>query len=237
MKLTTEFKNKADRYLSGNMSENEVDQFWAELIEDGEKLNYVKNMKHLRHLAATDDPVFGTKSNTPNIVPLWRRPVTYAAAAAIALLFTILALFQLDAPPQDLPQAMSTVALDINRTGTDADQEALRTAYDLFNSGKPDQAITILQSELDEAQNSKVRLELAKMYYNLDKFSKAETHFSSILNSEAPFVIQDEAIWLLAHVYMKQGEWQRAEKQLNKAIAHDGAYSRAAKTYLRKLNP
>ena len=43
-------EEKIDRYVNGQLSQEEVDELWAELIQDGYHLDYLKTVANLKEV-------------------------------------------------------------------------------------------------------------------------------------------------------------------------------------------
>ncbi len=234
-----EIKGRIDKYINGKLSEDEIDELWAELIQDGYHLDYLKSAANLREVLLEE------RERGQNVKT--RQFWSYAAAAVLALTIGVLSVFYI---PQfnsgHTVQPIENIELDYYRsaegvTGNIDDHRVIREAITLANRGKFEQAITLLREELDKAENpkwaSELNINLGSLFYNEGLFNKSVVHFKRVLDrkKQLDMLTVEKAYWYLGNAYFQLDQMEMAEANIKKAYELNGAYRRVAESYLNAL--
>jgi len=235
-----ELEAKIDRYVNGKLSASEVDELWAELIQDDYHLDYLKSVANLK--AVVERKRSEKKENQQ------KRYWYYAAAAVVALLIAVLGVINLSTNGDGISvEPVSTVELDYYRSGNgtiDSNNESkiIRSAISLANTGEVDKAISLLDTELSKAQNpewiAKLSLNLGSLYYNQANYSKAIELYQQVITNKDHIdkLMLEKAYWYTGNAYFHMDDLAEARTYIEKAYDINGAYRRVSKSYLNALS-
>lgn len=233
-------EDKIDRYVNGQLSQEEIDELWAELIQDGYHLEYLKTVANLKEAVR--------KRKEKQKAQRMRRYWSYAAAAVLALTIGILSIFNLSQPDSGLTVSpIDSIELDYYRSaeGTvdnNADNRIIRDAITLANSGKFDQATALLNDELGKAENpqwiSELNLNLGSLHYNEGYYEQSIGYFKEVVDRESSINVltAEKAYWYIGNAYFQLDELDQAKQHIEKAYALNGAYRRVAQSYLNAFS-
>lgn len=238
-----QIEERIDQYLNGQLSPDEIDDLWVELIQDDNYLQYMQTSADLRELARQRKAA----SSAPH------RAWMYAAAAAIVLLLVVLGSLRMGVFDSSLTvQPVETIELDYYRS-TDAPSDLtdrkkiIRDAIELFNQGEFEKAVDLLHTERNKSLNpaaneavdaswiAELDIALGTLYYNTDRFNDAVFYFSDVIQNyrDAVEVLTlEKAYWYLGNSYFQLDMLEEAEQAMREAYELNGAYSRVAKSYL-----
>lgn len=235
-----ELEEKIDQYINGQLSAQEIDELWAELIQDGYHLDYLKSAANLK--AVIERKKEQRKSKKRN--QYWY----YAAAAVVALLIAVFGVMNYSVQSGATSvQPVSSVELDYYRSanGTlDADAKAgiISDAIELANTGRVDEAISLLDTELEQASEptwiAKLSLNLGSLYYNQANYDAAIRHYSNVISNKdhVDVLMLEKAYWYVGNAYFHQDKLTEAETNIEQAYELNGAYRRVAESYLDALS-
>lgn len=232
-------EERIEQYTEGRLSQEEVDELWAELIQDGEKLDYMKNVANLKAVARRKRQ----KRKWAKI----RRYGSYAAAAVFALLLGVVLVMNY-APFTSGPavEPVESIELDyyrsaegdLSRTG---DSTLITRAITLANTGQFERAVSLLEQELEGETSpgwaSEVNLTLGSLYYNESRYSEAVPHYEAVIQNsgEVDVLTLEKAYWYLGNTYFQMNDLEQARTNIEKAYDLNGAYRRVAGSYLEAL--
>ncbi len=235
-----ELEEKIDQYVNGQLSAQEVDELWAELIQDGYHLDYLKSVANLK--AVIEQKREEQKSTDKK--QYWY----YAAAAAIALLIAVVGVMNISTQQQSSVEPVSSIELDYYRSGdgavsaTSSDKEVIRNAIKLANTGRENEAISLLQSELENATEpawvAELSLNLGSLYYNNGNYDKAIEHYEEVVahQDSVDVLMLEKAYWYIGNAYFHLDQLVDARTNIEKAYELNGAYRRVAQSYLNALS-
>lgn len=237
-------EEKIDQYVNGQLSQKEVDELWAELIQDGYHLDYLKTVANLKEVVK--------KKKERRKALKMKRYWSYAAAAVIALTIGFLGVmnFQQSGVNGDI-QPIQSIELDYYRSpdGNGADNNIIRDAITLANTGQFDQATAMLNKELQRANDpqwiSELNLNLGSLYYNEGNYRESTDYFQRIiaqkessnnnLSTEEKLILE-KAYWYLGNAYFQLDQLDMAKQNIENAYALNGAYRRVAESYLNAFS-
>ncbi len=237
-----ELKHKIDLYVEGHLNTSEVDELWAELIQDERYMDYMKTAANLK-------AVVGKRKQTAKVTSL-PTYLYYAAAAVVAILVTVFGVINFAS--QSNPQMVSPVEgveLEYYRSSNGAltsekGEGTIQDAIALANQGNEDQAISMLKDELEnEKLTSTYKVELSitlgSLYYNRAEYSQAIEAYSNIIDQRDKADIDvlplEKAYWYRGNAYLQQDSVSEARADIQKAYELNGAYRRVAERYLDAL--
>ncbi|MDX1636779.1 MAG: tetratricopeptide repeat protein [Balneolaceae bacterium] len=237
--LNKDLEEKIDRYVNGQLSTEEIDELWAELIQDENQLDYLKTV-------ANTKAVIESQREQTTIFGLgFRRAWAYAAAAVIALLVAVLAVINIPDVNPDPVEPIASIELDYYRSGSgvvgeDSHSQVLKTALSLANRGQTSEAIDVLEAEVQSTNNSEwlaeLHLNLGSIYYNNGRYQEAIESFQQVVDTRQVDVLtREKGYWYLGNSYFQLNQLDEARQAIESAYELDGAYRRVAKHYLDAL--
>lgn len=236
--LDQRLKEKIDQYVNGGLDEQEIDQLWVDLVQDGEGLAYLKSVADIDFEEKENEGVVEKIESSKK-----DRKYFYLAAAVILVLgaFTVFQ-FEIRENNQDV-QPIENIELSYYRSAGSAlpDQEPmLREAIELVNHGEPQSALRIIdlgiEQTSDNGEKALFLMHAGSVLYNNGNYKDAVSRFDRIVRLPGVDILMKErAYWYLGNTYFRLNEPQAAKNSFASAAELDGAYSRVAETYLNSL--
>jgi tetratricopeptide (TPR) repeat protein len=234
-----ELEEKIDQYINGQLSAQEVDELWAELIQDDYHLDYLKSVANLK---AVIERKREEQKNTHK-EQYWY----YAAAAVIALLIAVVGVMNISTQQQSSVEPISSIELDYYRSGdgiisSSSDKEVIRNAIKLANTGRENEAISLLASELENASKpewiAELSLNLGSLHYNNGNYNTAIEHYERVVSHKdnVEVLTLEKAYWYIGNAHFHLDHLVDARTNIEKAYALNGAYRRVAQSYLNALS-
>lgn len=230
---------KIDEYLEGNLTPEQIDELWIELIQDEYYMDYLKTAASLKGLAKQEN-------SSAKIFTMNHLKQVYLAAAVMIMSATLVlyALYDQGTPASVEP--ISTIELDYYRSaeGTvveDNISEILMSVIAAANSGNVETAIDIINRELQIYSDPAVRHELmitaGSILYNSGQYDQALSWFENAIRINTPDQqLKERNYWYLGNTYFQLNMITEAKMALENAYELNGAYSRIAESYLKALS-
>ena len=241
-----QFEDQVQSYLTGTLNQREIDELWAEAIEDGEKLNYIKTVANVSAINNEYAGQYNENKNSSSFHVL--HPKHYAAAAVISVLIGVLSFillpFSNHSSSDNQINPLETVSIDYYRSSGNVNpaDEIISEAVEKYNSGNTEQAVTLLKKNISDSDSNTeskfaLKIQLGKVYYNEGKFDEAKAVFNGIVSSSEAFNTKEQAMWLLANSYLKSSkiDSENAVDVLKKIKVMKGAHSRMAESMLENI--
>lgn len=234
-----DIEKRIDRYINGRLSPEEIDNLWAELVQDEDHLDYLKSVANLKSVIERRRK----NKKRARIRRMW----SYAAAAVLVLALGVMLVLNTSVfTGPDSVQPVDSIELDYYRS---VEGEAARTgtktvitdAINLANTGNFEQAVSLLEKELEgditPAWESEVNLTLGSLYYNESQYREAIPHYEVVIENreELDVLTLEKAYWYLGNTYFQLEEMEMAKEHIRKAYELNGAYRRVAQSYLKAL--
>lgn len=232
-----ELEKKIDRYVNGQLSEEEIDELWAELVQDGEKLDYLKTVANTRAVLESEQKearIFSFKQS-------W----AYAAAAVVILLIGVLTIMNYPEVQTSSVEPITSIELDYYRSEEGVvnerpEAEVLKNALALANSGNTQDAIQMLEQELQASENpswsAELYLNIGSLHYNSGDYQLAIQNFKEVVSKDqAEVLVREKGYWYLGNAYFQLNQLDEARSAIEDAYELNGAYRRVAKHYLDAL--
>ncbi|MEO9884807.1 MAG: hypothetical protein ABJR05_01035 [Balneola sp.] len=238
--LNKELERKIDLYLNGRLSEEQIDDLWAELIQDNYYLDYMKSVANLK--AVIEEK---RKVNKPSVSKQIRKIATYASAAAAIIIVGVLGVLNYSSDNSSPLSPINEIGLDIVRSedGVSANitNETIKRAIQLAADGNTSEAKDILSNELETEEDptliAEFSITLGSIHYNLGEYREAASNFKTVTNqSGISNSILEKGYWLLANAHFQLDNLTEAESAFQSTYELDGQYSRVAKSYIKALN-
>lgn len=234
-----DLERKIDFYINGRLSEDQVDDLWSELIQDGYYLDYMKSIANLRSII-----IDNRESVKPTFVKQVRKYAAYVTAAAVVIFVGVLGVMNYSS--SNLPKSpIDEIGLDIVRSdvGVSANvtNETIKRAIQLAADGNTLEAKKLLSTELKEEQDPSLIAEfsitLGSIHYNLGEYNEAVSNFNTAVTQEnISENLLEKGYWLLANSYFQLDQLAEAKIAFQNTYDLDRQYSRIAKTYINALN-
>lgn len=234
-----ELEARVDQYLNGQLSAAEVDELWAELIQDEDHLDYLKNVANLKSVI---------KRRREKEKEKGRKYRYYAAAAVIVLLIAVVSFMgYFIQNGSGAVQPLTQVELNYYRSAdalssSTGESEIIRKAIMLANTGRVTEAINLLQGELEKATRpewiAKLSLNLGSLYYNQGDYPNAIKHYSTVISNKEHIdvLMLEKAYWYRGNAYFQEDKLTKARENIQKAYNLNGAYRRVTESYLKALS-
>lgn len=235
-----ELEEKIDRYINGQLSPREVDELWAELIQDDYHLDYLKSVANLKAVIERKKE----ERKAAKTKKYWY----YAAAAAIALLIGVLGVLYLSVENTPSVQPVANIELDYYRSGDGdidpdvTENKVVRDAIKLANTGRVKEAITLLGGELENTSEptvvAELSLNLGSLHYNRGNYSEAIGYYKKVVahKDDVDVLMLEKAYWYIGNAYFHMDKLAEAKTNIENAYNLNGAYRRVAESYLLALS-
>lgn len=234
-----DLEEQIDLYVNGQLSEKEIDELWAELIQDDYHLDYLKSVANIKAVVEEDRRKREAMRN--------RRTWTYAAAAAFILLVAVMALMNPSVFTQSTDlQPVESIELDYYRSSegsiSDTGNTIISRAITLANSGQFNEAVELLKQEIgnseDPAWISELSLTLGSLYYNESRYEEALSHYERVIThrESVDVLTLEKAYWYMGNTYFQLDRMELAQQHMEQAYELNGAYRRVARSYLDALS-
>ncbi len=237
-----DLERKIDLYINGKLSQEEVDELWAELIQDEYYLDYTKSVANLKSVIESE-----RKSSQTAPTYTLRRVATYGVAAAIAIIIGVMGVlnFNSNSATTNGLEAVNWIEYDTYRSSNDSpaitNNEVIKTAIRLANDGNTEEAIELLENEItietDKEVLAELSLSLGSIQYNYGDYTNALENFERVVSqTDINSLILEKGYWYLANTQIQLDNLGEAEVSLQKTLDIDGQYSRVAERYLNALS-
>jgi TolA-binding protein len=235
-------EERIDQYVSGKLSQEQIDEVWAEILADSHNYDYLKTTVSLRNIVReTSNP-----DSTPTISKGARSTVfrKYAIAAGLALTLGSTGVYLYTNNSNTELQPLQVLEFTTLRSSADFNsddlQRNIQQAINLAISGQSVEAVhlleTIFHEQSDPTIQSEVLMNVGIIQYNASDYESAIQTFSQLLSQvDMEPMLSERAQWNLAQSYMAQGNLDEARASFEVVVAMDGAHSRVARTYLKSL--
>ncbi|MEX2476958.1 MAG: tetratricopeptide repeat protein [Gracilimonas sp.] len=238
-KVNKELERKIDLYVNGKLDAEQTDELWAELIQDDYYLDYMKSVVNLKAI------IDGKKAEQPSAkIHSFQTAIRYAAAAAVILIAGVIGVMNINTTNSISVNPVEQIGLDVVRDATGISEtvtsEVIREAIRLATGGDVEEAISLLQAELEETEEpqlvAEIALSLGSIQYNNGNYSSSIENFNIVISQdEIEILTLEKGYWFLGNTYFQLDRLDEAEEAFRKAYELNGAYSRVAKTYVDAL--
>ncbi|MDZ7692214.1 MAG: tetratricopeptide repeat protein [Balneolaceae bacterium] len=240
-----------DAYLKGQLSEEEAEVFWVELLKNPEYIEYletelaVKSILEERKREKDAPDEAGTAGTTPQNKWKW-----IAAAASVAILVVAVNFFRMDTSTLQ-EQAINSINMTTQLSAPmvmRSENSELVGADSLMNigfeaalSGDVERALQMYREVIKKYKNepaaAKAYLNIGIIQYNKGAYPEASTAFERALAVvKEDKVLQEKAYWYLGNAYINLDQLTKAREAIQNTYSFDGVYRKAAFRLLRKLD-
>lgn len=233
-------EQKIDDYIQEKLSATEIDELWAELIEDDYYLDYLKSVAALKKI------IHENNQQKSRILNFTSSAKWMSAAAATLLIVGSVMVFNLSVEPTESIQPIASIELDYYRSadGSASAPEGItdvRMAITEANQGNIEEALKIIDKKIEEASSDIEKAELmitaGSILYNSSRYSEAMDRFKTVISTDvSDDIIIEKAYWYLGNTYFQLNKIDEAKEAFSKAYDLNGAYSRVAQSYIKALS-
>lgn len=247
-------KERIHDFIDGNLSPEEVDQLWSELIARPDDLDYLQTLVTLKKMGAEGkfDHLYDAESNVIPISAANKETVSttfyekfkpYIAAAMVIIIgFAILFNLMTDVQQTQDAGPISMIEYEIERS---ADNQTmldnyLQEAVSLATNGNLEAAYAQIDEasslELTTEQSIDLKMVKGAIQYNTKNYSEALETFQTINGTEGIGLMNlEKGTWYLANTQLQLGMRDEAIESMETVIELDGSFSRVAKNKLESL--
>lgn len=260
-----DLEERIDRYVKGELDQQEVDRLWADLVKEPEYLDYLRTVANLQHIVREEAAGYKTMAGetpehetTQQQASVHEAPASAAArvgmkkvwlstAAAVVLTVSILGLLLWFTPGgegNDEIGPLASLELHNVRSAVEPGMEMearLQESITEAARGNTGQALELLeqmQAELaeDDPFLADVHLNKGIIFYNDGRMDRAGEAFRAVIERRTEDPLMEEkAWWYLGNVHLQLGEQQQAVEAIREAYEINGAYRRITERYLQEL--
>jgi tetratricopeptide (TPR) repeat protein len=233
-----ELEQQIDRYVSGELNQDQVDELWTQLIQEPYYAEYLKTVANISHIISS------SKIRKVDTQEIRSTNVWYAFAATVVLVIGLMStmLIYKDASVNRF-DAMSNLEMhNVRSTVISADEveAGIQHGIGLAVTGNTDQAITHLADLYEKVSladvRSDIQLNIGIIQYNSSRYEEAKNTFQLITETSIDDkLMMEKALWYKANTYLKLGSVEEAKHLIRQVHDIDGAYRRIAATYLANL--
>ena len=242
-------RRQFDRYIAGELSHEEIEKLWADLIDHPELLDELKVQASLKS-AFDQNQADSARENTVDYtssasIVKWVVPI--AAVVIIAIGFSW---FQFSGSP-DKPVAIESISHaelyspDVQRS---EEGERLRGVDSLMHAGytsavnsEIQPAITYFQqvadSDLDNDSPAKAKHNLGIIFYNDRDFEQAVQTFKEAIEYESDRSFLAKTHWYLANTYIQLEHYDAAYEHAQLTLEKGSDFEHEARDLIQALEP
>jgi tetratricopeptide (TPR) repeat protein len=248
-----------EQYHKGLLSKEKLNEFFEREKSDKDFSAKVKSYKeimeginyHGKQKSISDDiqswekeikeQAGKAKQNEARIIPLHRKNFYLVAACVVGLLIISSIFLFRSTPPDTLALFDSNFrpypnVLYPTLRGETSDGSISKKAFTAYDEGDYQKAAEYLsewQQGSTEINNDLVLLYLGNCYLAVNDLAAAKKTLEQIGEGSD---VADQRNWYLALAYLKSGESERAENELEKLMNHPNNYSDKAKKLISKID-
>lgn len=233
-----ELEQQIDRYVSGELNQDQVDELWTQLIQEPYYADYLKTVANISHIMSS------SKIRKVDTQEIRSTNVWYAFAAAVVLVIGLMStmLIYKDASVNRFDAMSSLEMHNVRSTVISADEveAGIQHGIGLAVTGNTDQAITHLSDLYEKVSladvRSDIQLNIGIIQYNSSRYEEAKNTFLLITETSSDDkLMMEKALWYKANTFLKLGSVEEAKQLIRQVHDIDGAYRRIAATYLANL--
>jgi tetratricopeptide (TPR) repeat protein len=234
-KIPKNIQEQIHRLVDGKLSQTQSDELWTIMLPNPAYIDYMQTAIAFRSLGkdVQNGIITESVSNISKIRSL-------LVAAAVLLIIGLLGLLTFIAPTEpDLMSPLTMIELNNVRSSetSTGSSHLLQTAISHLVNNETIKAREILETirtnpQMSSDWNEAILLS-GIIYYNERNFEQALAEFN-LLSSNEDILMREESLWYSANAHLHLQRTEEAMEILQKVIALDGAYSRAAQRLLQQ---
>jgi|GEM_PF-4994917 tetratricopeptide (TPR) repeat protein len=238
-----------DRYLNGEMTPEEMENFRQELSRDHELASLFREERLLRDVIQ-DDRRRALKrqlhAGQPGRKISWFRSKPLMSAAAVLLIGTVITVvfWYLPQTPEQLYRTFIKQEKPVSFTKMSDQNDSLKVIENLLNSDEYQQAIPLMEMRIGDSlfnsTNNRLRFQLGIAYLHTGAEEQAVLQFDVLIQNDA--LEKGQALLYKALIKLKQKDIEACRSLLNQTITvsekiQDTETLRKARALLKELPP
>lgn len=249
-----ELQKRIDAYLNGDLSQQEVDELWADLISNPDYYNYFSTYVHLKKYYADQQQSTQFSDTSEKEASVHKLiPTKYWYIAAAAILVAVLSVnllkmhtgYSLTSWAVDEIPSSDIESPDIMRSDTGKTRKSdslLNLGYHATITGDINEAeniyATIINKYNKQSSAIQAHLNLGILKYNEEEYKEAIGHFKSVIDriEKDEGRMLEKAYWYLGNSYVNIDKLQDARDAVYNAWTMNGIYRKPAERLLKKLD-
>jgi len=235
-----DLEKRIEAYVDGDLSTREIDELWAELLDNEYYYDYMKSVASMKKVAEDRQEKSRLQGSES------QKAVWLSAAAAILLMIGAATIFNISTEPAENISPISSIELDYYRSADgmaaeNMESDVVRRAISTANTGDVAEALSLINEELQKENSDYKEAELlitsGSILYNSGRFADAIERFETAIDiNYDDMMLRERNYWYLGNAYFQVNKLDEAKFALEQAFELNGAYSRVAQSYLRALS-
>lgn len=235
-----DLEKRIEAYVDGDLSTREIDELWAELLDNEYYYDYMKSVASMKKVAEDRQEKSRLQGSES------QKTVWLSAAAAILLMIGAATIFNISTEPAENISPISSIELDYYRSADgmaaeNMESDVVRRAISTANTGDVAEALSLINEELQKENSDYKEAELlitsGSILYNSGRFAEAIERFETAIDiNYDDMMLRERNYWYLGNAYFQVNKLDEAKFALEQAFELNGAYSRVAQSYLRALS-
>ncbi len=235
-----DLEKRIEAYVDGDLSTREIDELWAELLDNEYYYDYMKSVASMKKVAEDRQEKSRLQGSES------QKAVWLSAAAAILLMIGAATIFNISTEPAENVSPISSIELDYYRSADgmaaeNMESDVVRRAISTANTGDVAEALSLINEELQKENSDYKEAELlitsGSILYNSGRFADAIERFETAIDiNYDDMMLRERNYWYLGNAYFQVNKLDEAKFALEQAFELNGAYSRVAQSYLRALS-
>lgn len=236
-----ELEKKIDAYIKGNLSGEEVEQLWVELIKKPEYISLLETEIDVARIYQAKK-----QEKTPG-KNLWR---WIAVAATVVLLVISINFFSTDAQMPlrewtqhsiNLSENLSSAPVTRSATDISTSDSLLNAGFKAAIEGNTEKAISIFEGMLTEYEDpplrAKIHLNLGILKYNTGDYASSIQNFKQTLSAAADgSPMAERAYWYMGNALINNEQLKQAHEAVKKVYTSGEIYKTEAFKLLKRLD-
>ncbi|TYP93696.1 Tetratricopeptide repeat-containing protein [Fodinibius salinus] len=256
MSRDLELEQKIDAYIKGQLSEEESQELWEDLLQQPEYIDLLETELGVKSIVAdrakAENPSQESSANENGIIYSLKESWKWtAAAAAVAVLIVAINFLQVDTNQTIQELAIGNINISKNlssapvmraqKGNTAPSDSLLNRGFKAAISGDLKKAIAeydkIIRSYPNEPAAVQAYLNKGIILYNSGDYVNAITALEQVTKKvkDKP-VTKEKGYWYLGNAYMNLNKLEKAREAIHTTYAMDGIYRDSAFRILRKLD-
>lgn len=250
-------EKKIDAYVKGNLSKDQADALWAQLLEQPDYIDYLETEITLSHICQSEQTggVDFVKDNETSYKP---KPDSkrnhkwwwYSAAAAVILAAVLTSVFVTNRRANIHQWSSRKIELGLNLASAPVTRAAkqipspdslLNAGFKAAIDGDITEAVEIYQLAIKKYDNpeivAKANLNLGILQYNMLKYKSSIQYFNKAVTHAGRLkLLKERAYWYMGNAYINTGELKDAKEAVTNAHSIGKIYSKQESKLIKRLD-
>ncbi|MDG5766370.1 hypothetical protein QA596_02745 [Balneolales bacterium ANBcel1] len=233
-------QDQIDAYRNGELTEEQIDDLWVDLISYPDQMEYLVNSVNLEKLASDQKSPANIIADSKTDYS-WLRTIGRVAAVLLMVTGIISMIYMFNSDRFFEPSPLAEIELNSFRSSTipsDVFEYELQRAINMASLDKHAKALEKLEDihglNLSAEQEIKLKLSKGSVLYNHHEYAKASEVFRSLLDEydDLHILTEEQIHWFLGNAYLHMGVEEQALVHIRITYELNGAYRRQAERFL-----